>query len=70
MTDLRSDQELRREANDNRRQLFGANGRLIVFICECEGANCRDSVLLSADDFDAIRPDTVKLESHPLPFRT
>jgi len=67
MPELRSDQELRREVNDNRRELFGANGRLIVFVCECEADGCRDSVLLSADDFDAIRPDAVKLESHPLP---
>ena len=67
MTHVRSDQLLRREANDNRRQLFAANGRLIVFVCECEGDHCRDSVLLSAEDFDAIRPGWVRLQSHPLP---
>jgi hypothetical protein len=67
VTDLLSDQLLRREVNDDRRQLFGENGRLIVFVCECEGDHCRDSVLLSAEDFDAIRPGWVKLESHPLP---
>ena len=68
MTNLRSDQQLRREANDNRRVFFGGNGRLIVFVCECESPACRESVLLSTDEFDAIRPEGVKLESHPLPF--
>jgi hypothetical protein len=64
---VHSDQQLRREANDNRRLMFGANGRLIVFVCECEGDGCRDSVLLTAEDFDAKRPGLVMLESHPLP---
>ena len=47
-----TDQELRREV----RELFGGNGRLIVFVCECESAACRDSLLLSVAEFDAIRP--------------
>jgi len=67
MTHVRSDQLLRREVNENRRQLFGGSGRLIVFVCECESEGCRNSVLLSAEDFDAIRPGWVKLDSHPLP---
>ena len=46
--------ERRRRLNENRLRLFGSNSqRTIVFLCECEDGGCRETVLLTAGDFDS-----------------
>lgn len=44
------EEERRRRLNENRASLFGATNpeRLIVFLCECSDADCRETILLSA----------------------
>jgi hypothetical protein len=40
--------------NGNRFQLFGSNpDRLIAFICECGDADCHDTVLLTAAEYQS-----------------
>jgi len=46
----------RRSANDYRRRTFGGRSeRLVAYVCECADDGCRRSVLLTADEYDALR---------------
>jgi hypothetical protein len=53
-----------RTVNDQRRALFGRPGRLIVFVCECRRRDCIKGVMLSADEYDALRPAPILAEGH------
>jgi hypothetical protein len=55
----------RKQANDLRRDTFGTQpDRMIVFVCECDDAGCREAVLLTAADYDAVRPAPVVRAEH------
>jgi hypothetical protein len=55
----------RRQSNDLRRETFGTQpGRVIVFVCECDDAGCREAVLLTAADYDAVRPARIVRAEH------
>jgi len=46
----------RRRFNDDRQRLFGSDAdRLIAFVCECTDADCRQTVLLTAHDYERSR---------------
>jgi hypothetical protein len=62
------EQELRprRDFNDDRRRIFGGANRLIAFICECADPDCRNTVLLTQDEYDARRPELILHEDHAL----
>jgi hypothetical protein len=49
----------RRQFNDGRKRLFGTPGRVIAFVCECADSNCRNTVLLTAVEYDARRPGLI-----------
>lgn len=53
-----------RAVNDQRRELFGSSGRLIVFVCECIDPGCAEGVMLSAQDYDACRPGPILARGH------
>jgi hypothetical protein len=53
-----------RTVNDQRRELFGSSGRLIVFVCECSRRSCIDGIVLSPEDFDALRPGPILADGH------
>ena len=56
----------RRWFNDDRKRLFGGDGqRLIAFVCECTDPDCREAVLLTADEYEARRGRLVVHENHP-----
>ncbi len=43
---------IRRKFNDDRLRLFGSPGRrAIAFVCECDNADCRMTVLLTPEQY-------------------
>ena len=55
----------RRRFNDDRRRVFGGSGRLIAFVCECPSPDCRESVLLTVEQYEtAARDGLVLHQSH------
>ena len=57
-------QELRRVSNEGRRHAFGTSGREIAFICECDRDSCLETVLLTAEEYDAVRPGPILTPGH------
>jgi len=39
--------------NADRRRRFGTAGRTIALLCECDDPECRRTVLLTTEDYDA-----------------
>jgi hypothetical protein len=56
--------EVRRQMNDDRRRRFGQEGRVIALLCECSDPTCLLTVLLPADEYDAIRPEIILADAH------
>jgi len=56
--------EQRRASNEGRREIFGLTNRRIAFVCECDLAACYDTVMLSAAEYDALRPGPVVADGH------
>jgi hypothetical protein len=50
--------------NDDRLRAFRDKQALIAFVCECEDRDCCRTVLLSAAEFEARRPQPILHESH------
>src|SRR5437763_1573893 len=48
--------DTRRRMNDDRRHRFGASGRTLALLCECDDPGCTRTVLLSLEEYDARRP--------------
>lgn len=63
---MRSDEhvQLRQRMNDDRRRRFGTPGRTLALLCECGDPTCHETVLLSADEYEARRPDLLLHPSH------
>lgn len=56
------EQNPRPQLNDARLYAFRGKGRLIAFVCE--DASCHASVLLSAQDYEARRPERILCDAH------
>ena len=56
--------DLRPSLNADRRRQFGRPGRMLALVCECVDPECRNTVLISSDDYDSIRPDLVLYPGH------
>jgi hypothetical protein len=54
----------RRRFNDDRKRVFGGSDRVIAFVCECSDPDCRDTVLLTEHEYDALRPGLVVRDGH------
>ena len=50
--------------NDDRRRRFGTGGRVLALVCECGDPSCRRTVLLTAEEYDAVRPGPVLHPEH------
>jgi hypothetical protein len=55
---------LRTRLNDDRRRRFGHEARLLALVCECDDPDCRRTVLLSREEYDALRPSRVIHPEH------
>ena len=58
-----NDQSLRRRLNDDRRLRFGEPGRVLALVCEAAG-ECPDTVVLSVEAYDALRPGAILCGRH------
>jgi hypothetical protein len=56
--------DLREQMNEDRRRRFGSPGRTLALLCECGDTDCHRTVLLSAEDYDAVRPAPVVHPDH------
>ena len=54
----------RQRINADRRRRFGAANRVLALLCECGEIDCRRTVLLTADEYDARLPATVLHPEH------
>jgi hypothetical protein len=64
-----NDNQARRRINDDRRHLFGRDGRLMALLCECDRGDCTNTVIVTAEDFDARRPRPILHDAHRHPIR-
>jgi len=53
-----------RRVNDDRRVRFGQRERALALICECGEPGCRQTVLLTVDEYDALRPGLILHPGH------
>jgi len=51
--------QLRPQLNDDRRRRFGPTGRMLALVCECNDPLCHRTVVLTAEEYDALRPGPV-----------
>jgi len=56
--------DLRPRLNADRRRQFGTAGRMLALVCECADPECRRTVLLSPEEYDALRPGLVLHADH------
>jgi hypothetical protein len=56
--------ELRQKLNADRRRRFGDSGRVLALVCECGDPTCRETVLLTPEEFDRTRPGAVVHPAH------
>jgi hypothetical protein len=56
--------DLREVMNADRRRQFGGSGRLLALMCECADAECRRTVMLSPEEYDALRPAPILHPEH------
>ncbi|HSL64209.1 MAG TPA: hypothetical protein VK874_06070 [Gaiellaceae bacterium] len=54
----------RRTINDDRRRQFGTPGRPIAFVCECGDPDCREGVILTGAEYDALKPRPIVRRGH------
>lgn len=59
--------DLRPRLNADRRRQFGQSGRMLALVCECGESECRNTVLISAEEYDSIRPHLVLYPGHEGP---
>lgn len=59
--------DLRPDINADRRRHFGSTGRMLALVCECADPDCRNTVLVSTDEYDTIRPALVLFPGHEGP---
>jgi hypothetical protein len=50
--------------NEDRKRVFGGSERLIAFICECSDPECRETVMLTERQYDAVRRGLVVRDGH------
>lgn len=55
---------LLRRLNEDRRRMFGSSGRKLALICECGNVDCRRTVVLTVEEYDARRPGLILHEIH------
>jgi len=60
---MRPGQDRRHAMNEHRRRLFGDAGRPLALLCECDSADCHETILLTVEEYDGIRPGRIL---HPL----
>jgi hypothetical protein len=60
-------ERLRQIVNDDRRRRLGDTDRLMTFMCECGQATCHQTVLLSPEEYDALRPGPIIHLAHTPP---
>ena len=53
-----------RQMNDDRVRNFSEPDREIAFVCECTDPTCRRTVVLTAAQYEALRPGLVLHDSH------
>ena len=56
--------DLRQAMNADRRRQFGSSGRSLALMCECADAECRRTVVLSPEEYDAVRPAPILHPEH------
>ena len=56
--------DLRPRLNADRRRQFGTSGRTLALLCECGDPACHRTVLLSPEQYDALRPGVVIHADH------
>lgn len=61
------EQEAWRRLNDRQLRAFRDKGRLIAFVCECGRGDCRRSVMLTPEEYEARRPGLILHHSHDEP---
>jgi len=61
---LHDSDALRRKLNDDRRRRFGALNRPLALVCECGDPECCRTILLTPDEYDALRPGAVLHARH------
>ena len=42
---------------------------MLALVCECADSECRNTVLISAEEYDSTRPDLVLYPGHEAPGR-
>lgn len=55
---------LRTRLNDDRRRRFGQQARTLALLCECSDPDCRRTVLLTREEYDALRPGPLLHPEH------
>lgn len=50
--------------NADRRRVFGAAGRQLALVCECADGECRRTILMTPEEYDALRPQLVLHPGH------
>jgi hypothetical protein len=64
---LEAHEDLRPQLNADRRRRFGEAGRTLALLCECGELECRRTVLLTAEEYDAVRPGPILHPDHKEP---
>ena len=64
---MEPDTERRKAMNEHRRRLFGDAGRPLALLCECDDPDCRETILLTVEEYDSLRPRPIL---HPTHART
>ena len=61
---MEAHEDLRPRLNEDRRRRFGAAGRTLALLCECGELDCRRTVLLTVEEYDAVRPGPILHPDH------
>jgi hypothetical protein len=56
MAETSDERDLRSRLNADRRRRFGDTERPLALLCECDDPSCRETVVLSVDEYDSQRP--------------
>jgi hypothetical protein len=59
-----AEQFMRKRMNQDRACRFGADGRVVAFICECGDGDCHETILLTAAQYGT-KAETGELVVHP-----
>jgi hypothetical protein len=57
-------QEIRLRMNEDRFRIFHDVNREIAFICECADPECHRTVVLTAAEYESVRPDRILDPAH------